>query len=142
LYILFFSGFLAIIFGLVLILSADILGKAGEVGNRTLLVLDEKIAPLRWFFGIAFLVLGVWMLINVFSYPQFWYINIIGALAIFFGLLFIVFPHSLEVLSNIFNTVLLSTDELVLAVRKIAGIVLLIAGSYILYAAYYVAVRQ
>ena len=141
-YMLFFSGIVAVIFGLILMLSANILGKAGEVGNKTLLVLDEKISPLRLFIGAMLLILGVWMLVNVFSYPQFWYINIIGVLAIFFGLLFMVFPHSLEVLSNIFNTVLLSTDEIVLAIRKIVGIVLLIAGSYILYAAYYVAVRQ
>jgi len=114
------------------------LGKFGEVGNKTLLVLHEKLSPVRFVIGLALLALGLWILISLFPYPEFWYINIIAALAIFFGLLFLVFPRSLEVLSNIFNTVLLSIDELILAVKKVAGIVLLIAGSYILYNFYYI----
>ena len=137
-YYLLFSGIVAIVFGLIFLLSVKVLGKFGETGNKTLLVLHEKLSPIRFVVGSILLALGFWILISFFPYPEFWYINIIAALAIFFGLLFLVSPRSLEVLSNIFNTVLLSTDEVVLTIKKIAGIVLLIAGSYILYNFYYI----
>jgi len=56
-------------------------------------------------------------------------------ISIAFALLFLFSPGLLRALSKLSNQVLLSTDEIVLGSRKIVGIVMLIIGGYILYAA-------
>jgi uncharacterized membrane protein HdeD (DUF308 family) len=136
--LLVFTGLVSLLFGVLFLMSPETLGRWSEVGNRTVMVLDEKLSSIRNWVGAALLIAGAFMVWAAFPYSvELWYLHVIGVIALFFGLLFIAFPHGLKNLSRIFDTVLLSTDELILGVRKTLGILLLIAGAYIIYASVY-----
>jgi len=136
--LLVFTGLVSLLFGVLFLMAPETLGRWNEVGNRTIMVLDEKLSPLRTWVGAVLLIAGGFIIWAAFPYStELWYLHIIGAIVLFFGLLFIAFPHGLKNLSRIFDTVLLSTDEMILGVRKTLGILLLIAGAYIIYASVY-----
>jgi hypothetical protein len=132
-----FAGICALLFGVLFLMSPDLLGKVGDVANRTVLVLDDKISSMRIAAGVVLIAVGLWMLFMALPYGELWYLNIIAAISMFFGLLFVAVPNGLTSLSNVCNTVMLSTDEIVMAVRKTVGILLIIGGIYMLYAVYY-----
>ena len=73
----------------------------------------------------------------VFPFGSLWYLNIVAFIALFFGLLFLFFPNGLKFLSDISNTMLVSTDDMVMGARKTIGVLLIILSIYIFYAAYY-----
>lgn len=138
---LIFTAILSLLFGILFLLTPETLGRWGEAGNRTILVLDEKLSSVRVFAGGILLLLGLWISWSAFNYSSLWFLHLIGILAIFFGLLYLIAHQGIKTLSTIFNVVLLSTDEVVMAVRQTVGIVLLVAGVYILYAVYYLSGR-
>jgi len=136
--LLMFVGLISLLFGILFLMSPETLGRWSEVGNRTVMVLDEKISPVRNWVGAALLIAGAFMVWAAFPHSvELWYLHIIGVIALFFGLMFLTYPHGLKNLSRFFDTVLLSTDELILGVRKTLGILLIIAGAYIIYASVY-----
>jgi len=133
-----FAGLVSLLFGVLFLMSPEILGRWNEISNRTVMVLDEKISPIRTWVGAILLIAGAFIIWAAFPHSaELWYLHVIGAIVLFFGLLFIAFPHGLNNLSRVFDTVLLSTDEVILGVRKTLGILLLIAGAYIIYASIY-----
>ncbi|MFA4905301.1 MAG: hypothetical protein WC645_02235 [Candidatus Margulisiibacteriota bacterium] len=135
------SAVLSLLFGMLFLLSPEILGRLGEIGNRTIMVLDEKLTNLHLVTGLALLILGGFIIWAILPYGALWYLHSIGLISLFFGFLYLAAPKGLKTLSTIFNVVLLSTDEVVLAVRKTAGITLLVAGIYILYSIYYLGAK-
>jgi hypothetical protein len=90
---------------------------------------------------LALLILGGFIIWAIVPYGALWYLHLIGVISLFFGILYLAAPDGLKTLSTIFNVVLLSTDEVVLAVRKTVGIILLVAGAYILYSVYYLGAK-
>ncbi|MFH2034657.1 MAG: hypothetical protein ABIJ26_08185 [Candidatus Margulisiibacteriota bacterium] len=125
------------IFGLLFLLSPATLGKAGEVCNKTLLVLDDSLSKVRVVVGIVLIAAG--LLIAWMAYPsgaQLWYLHAIAIIAVFFGVLYLAFPKALTTLSNIFNVILLPTDEILISIRKVVGIILIIASAYMLISSY------
>jgi hypothetical protein len=132
-----FAGLVSLFFGLLFLLSPEFLAKMGKACNQTLIVLDHKVDPVKGVVGVIFILLGAWILWMVFPYGELWYLNAIAAISLFFGLLFLFFPAGLKFLSDISNTILLSTDDVVMGARKTIGVLLLILCIYIFYASYY-----
>jgi hypothetical protein len=132
-----FAGLTSLFFGFLFLLSPEILTKLGKACNKTLVIIDHKIDHLKGIVGTIFLLMGAWILWMVFPYIELWYLNVVAALALFFGLLLLFYPAGLKFLSDISNTILLSTDEVVMGARKTIGVLLLILSLYIFYASYY-----
>jgi hypothetical protein len=132
-----FAGLVSLFFGLLFLLSPEVLTKLGKACNKTLVVIDHTIDPVKAIVGVIFLLLGAWILWMVFPYGELWYLNLIAALSLFFGLLFMFYPSGLKFLSDVSNTILLSTDDVVMGARKTIGVMLIILSIYIFYASYY-----
>lgn len=135
------AAIVSLLFGVMFLMSPETLGKWGEASNRTVMVLDEKLSSIRLLTGLALLILGGFIIWAIVPYGALWYLHLIGVISLFFGILYLAAPDGLKTLSTIFNVVLLSTDEVVLAVRKTVGIILLVAGAYILYSVYYLGAK-
>ena len=130
------AGIIALIFGLLLLSSRDFLVNLGAFFNQSLGKVDGFLSPVRILVGIILVIIGGWLISVAFSYPDLWYLHLIGALALIFGLLYLFIPQWLEVLCNVCNQVLLSTDELVIGARIVVGIIFILAAIYMFFSAY------
>jgi len=134
---LIFAGAVSLLFGLLFLISPEVLTKLGAISNKTILVLDEKISPIKSIVGIILILAGVWMIWTVFPYTDLWYVTVIAVISLFFGFLYVFFPNGLKFLSDICNVILISPeDELLMGARKTVGILLIILGMYIFYVYY------
>jgi len=129
-------GVIVLVFGLSLLFTPNALGKIGEISNRIILYLDEKLQPAKLWIGLVLIAVAAWLLYVVAKYPELNYLNAVWIISLFFGLLFVFLPNWLAALSNVSNRIVFSTDEVVMGSRKIFGIILLIISIYIFYAAY------
>lgn len=127
---------ISLVFGLILLFMPNLLMRLGEVCNKIILFLDEKLQPVRIWVGIVLILIGGWLLYVAIQYPELSYLNAVWLICLGFGLLFLFFSNWLTWLSNVSNKVIFSTDDVVIGSRKIVGVVLLIASFYILYSAY------
>ncbi|KAF0134128.1 MAG: hypothetical protein FD145_884 [Candidatus Saganbacteria bacterium] len=123
--------------GLLFLISPEILGKTGDFCNKTIIVLDEKLSLIKAAIGIILILSGLIILWAILPYASLWYLNIVAAISVFFGLIYLVFPPGINILSSIFDRVLVSTDDFVLGTRKIFGVVLIVFSVYIFYSAYF-----
>ena len=130
------SGIVALLFGLMLLFTPNFLGGVGDVCNRVIMYLDEKLQPFKLWLGLLLVAVGAWLLYVVAKYPELGYLNSVWIVCMFFGLLFLFLPHWLTWLSSVSNKVVFSTDDVVIGSRKIIGIVIIIVSIYILYGAY------
>ncbi len=133
---LIFAGIVSLAFGVVLLSSRRVLLSLVTVLNKSLEFVDGKIKPFRIVLGIILVVIGGWVILVAFGYPGLWYLHPIGALILFFGLLYLFLPDWLEVSSKLSDRILLSTDEIIVGARKTFGILFIIIALYILYSAY------
>ncbi|MEE8637516.1 MAG: hypothetical protein V3T21_00565 [Candidatus Margulisiibacteriota bacterium] len=133
---LFALGSIILVFAVILLFAAKFLGKLGEVCNRVVLYLDEKLQPIKVWIGLLLIAVGGWLLYVVANYPELGYLTSIWIICLLFGLLFLVLPNWLSWLSNLSNKIIFSTDEVVMGSRNIIGIVVLIISIYVFYAAY------
>jgi hypothetical protein len=130
------SGILSLLLGLLLLFSPALLGRVGEIANRIILYLDEKLQAIRIWAGLFLVVAGGWILYILARYPELSYLNSIWIICLVFGLLFLFMPNWLSWLSKVSNNVIFSTDDVVMGFRKIIGIILIIVGIYIFYGVY------
>ena len=134
---LIFAGLVSFLFGLLFLISPEVLMKMGAVSNRTIMVLDEKISPVKSIVGIVLILAGVFMVWSVYPYNDLWYVTIIAVISLFFGFLFVFFPNGLKFLSDACNMILISPeDELIMGARKTIGILLVILSIYLFYVYY------
>lgn len=136
---LFICAAVSFLFGFFLLLSPGILGLLGAFCNKIILTIDEKLWRFRIALGIILIVIAAWKLYVIVNYELWdvWHIHVPWVVSIIFGLLFLLFPFILKRFSEISNQTVLSTDELVMAGRKIVGIIFIIISLYIFYGAYY-----
>jgi len=130
------AGIIALIFGLLLLSSRDFLANLGAFFNQSLGKVNAFLSPVHTLVGIILVIIGGWLISVAFSYPDLWYLHLIGALALIFGLLYLFVPQWLDILSNVCNQVLLSTDELVIGARIVVGIIFILAAIYMFFSAY------
>lgn len=125
-----------LVFGLILLFSPGFLKRLGDICNRVILYLDNKLEPFKVWVGLVLIAVGAWLLYVVVQYPELNYLSSIWIISMAFGLLFLFFPNWLSWLSKVSNKVVFSTDDVVIGARKIIGVVLLIICVYIFYGAY------
>lgn len=130
------AGIVSLLTGILLVFSSDTLQKIGEILNKPVASIDGAVMGIRLPAGIALVIVGGWIISVAFGYASLWYLHLIGALILFFGLLYLFLPQWLGIVSRIADQLLLSTDELVLGTRKSFGVVLIVVAIYIFYSAY------
>ena len=131
------AAVIALLFGLVFLFTPALLLKLGELFNRVVVYLDERLQPLKMAIGVLLLLLSGWLLYTVARYPELAYLNALWVVTLAFGLLFLFFPGWLKWLSAVSDKVVLSTDDVVIGSRKIIGVLLLISSLYIFLGAYF-----
>ena len=129
-------GGLLLIFGGLFLFSREALLALSAFLNKPLAYVDRGLGAYRMLVGIVLVIIGGWVISVAFSYPELWYLHIIGALVLFFGLLYLFLPGWLDRLSKILDQTLLSTDEAVIGARKSLGIILMVVAIYVFYSAY------
>lgn len=130
------AGIISLLVGAMLLFSSETLRQWGKILNRPLAFIDGSLAGIRIPAGIVLVIIGGWISSVAFSYTALWYLHLIGAVILFFGLLYLFLPQWLTLLSQICDQLLLSTDELVMGTRKSFGVILIVVAVYIFYAAY------
>jgi hypothetical protein len=131
-----FAGAVALLFGVLSLMSREMLISLGNALNRPIVTIDDRLRSIRVPLGVLLLVVGVWNIMIAFGYPQLWYLHLIGIFILFFGLLYLFVPEWLTVISQFLDQILLSTDELFIGTRKTIGVILLLAAVYIFYSVY------
>ncbi|MDD5382534.1 MAG: hypothetical protein PHH60_02650 [Candidatus Margulisbacteria bacterium] len=129
-------GIIALVFSLLLLFSRDLIAVLGEVFNKPVNFIDEKLKAIRMPAGIAMVIIGGWIISVAFSYSQLWYLHIVGTLILLFGLLYLFMPGWLDWLSNVSSLLLMSTDEQIIGARKSLGVILLVSAIYLFYSAF------
>ena len=129
---LWFCALISLIFGLLFLASPEVLGALGSILNAALFTLNGQTMRYRVWIGIVLLVISAWVFYIGLQYPV-WYITTTWIVALVFGLLYLLLPDWLTWLSKASNAMLVSTDELVIGWRRVLGIALIVAGSYIFY---------
>ncbi|MDY6974342.1 MAG: hypothetical protein SV775_18810 [Thermodesulfobacteriota bacterium] len=128
-------GVIGVCFGILCLSSPKVLERMGAVLNKPVLFLDEKLYRFHVFVGLLLAVIGGWLILVAFRYPDLWYLYLVGILALVLGLGYLFFAGWLAKFSNGADVVVLSTDEKLLKVRKVVGFISIVASIYILYVA-------
>ena len=126
------SGLVALLFGLLLLVSPKFLETIGEALNVTVVNVDSFLRQSRMTVGILFLVAAAWVLYVVLNYPGIYQLHLIWILALVFGLLYMFYPKWLEEVSRFFNVKVFPTDKYVMDYGKMVGLLTLLAGAFIL----------
>ncbi|MCX5751638.1 MAG: hypothetical protein NT099_08270 [Candidatus Saganbacteria bacterium] len=131
------AGILGFVLGLLLIFFPITLEQINVTCNRVLVYLDEKLYAVRIPAGIILILMGIWFLLasKPITMKEAWILPIAGTLAVILGLLLAVFPKSLVKVSEWGNTMLVTTDEILVKARLSAGIVILLISIYLLFIA-------
>ena len=129
---LFFCALVSLIFGLLFLVSPEVLGTMGSVFNAGLFTLDSLIMRYRLWLGIVLLAIAAWIFYVGLQFAV-WYIIASWMVALGFGLLFLFLPGWLPWLSKASNAMLVSTDEIILGWRRVIGIGLIVSSIYIFY---------
>ncbi|OGC23668.1 hypothetical protein A2291_04115 [candidate division WOR-1 bacterium RIFOXYB2_FULL_42_35] len=127
------AGLVSLFFGLFLVLSPNVVGSLDKFFGKIIISVDEKLDPIKPWIGCLLLLIGAWIMYVALQYPDS-YLTTTWLICLIFGLLFLFLPKWLAWLSKIANTVLFSTHESVMSVRKIIGVALIVVGIYIFYA--------
>jgi hypothetical protein len=123
---------ISLCFGLLFLVSPDVLGKLGTALNVVLFTLNGQTLRYRVWIGIVLLAIAAWIFYVGMQFPV-WYMIAAWIVPLVFGLLFLFLPGWLSWLSKASNAMLFSTDELAIGWRRVIGIALIVAGLYIFY---------
>lgn len=129
------SGVIPLIFGLILLFSPSFGLKPSEFLDQVIFILDDLLSPYQLLVGLFLAGIGGWMLYLVLIYPEYVLLHILWAVLIFFGLVYIFRPHWAKDLAKMANKTILSTDNIVINSSRSFGLILIIAGGYIVYQA-------
>lgn len=132
------AGIIALIFGVLSLFSREMLLYLGTALNRPIVSLDDKLKVIRIPLGLVLVAVAGWIISVAFNYPMLWYLHVVGMLILFFGLLYLFVPRWLDVLSKFLDQTMLTTDEILIGLRKAVGVVLVLAAIYIFYSVYLV----
>ncbi|KPJ69878.1 hypothetical protein AMJ44_02115 [candidate division WOR-1 bacterium DG_54_3] len=132
-------GVFSLVFGMILLFPAGAVRMLDAFLNKPLVYLDQKLRSVRLLSGIALVIIGGWIIWVAANYKELWFLNIIGIILIFFGLLYLFLPGWLDQISVVMDKTLLSPDEIVISIRRSLGIIFIIIAIYIFYSAYLMA---
>jgi hypothetical protein len=132
-------GIFSLIFGMILLFPLGAIRMLDAFLNKPLVYLDQKLRSARLLSGIALVIIGGWIIWVAANYRELWFLNIIGIILVFFGLLYLFLPGWLDQISVVMDKTLLSPDEMVISIRRSLGIIFIIIAIYIFYSAYLMA---
>jgi hypothetical protein len=131
------AGIFGFVLGLLLTFFPSLLEQLNLICDRVLLYLDEKLYAARIPAGIIIALLGLWILSSSKPNPL-----VAGELlaagsivVIVLGLLLLVSPKLVVKLSEWGNTMLVTSDALIIKARTTAGIVILLISIFLLFIA-------
>ena len=127
---------ISLLTGLFLLLADNNVHKLSVLLNKPVFYLDDLVSTIKLPAGIALLIIGGWLVSVALAYAQLWFLSLMGAVVILFGLLYLFLPDWLAPLSNISDKFIFSTDDFVLGARKSIGIILIVCALYIFFAVY------
>ncbi len=130
------AGSVSVLSGLLLLFPVEVLRRFWGYLNSPVAYVDSALEGVRVPVGVTLAIVGGWIVSVAYSYPTLWYLYLLGGIILFFGVLYLFIPRWMERLSDLADQVLFSTDELILGTRKSFGIILIVVGLYIYYAAY------
>jgi hypothetical protein len=130
------AGVLSLLVGVLLVFSSETLKAIGDVFNKPIGYIDDALLSVRIPAGIVLVIIGGWIISVAFSYPELWYLHLLGGIILLFGLFYLFLSGGLTTISRVADQLLLSTDELVMGTRKSFGVFLIVIALYIFYSAY------
>ncbi len=126
-------GLAVLIAGIFLFFFPNLYERFSKVLDRVVFVLDDVLHPYRILAGLFLLAVGGWMLYLTIVYSEYVGLHPVWFILMVFGLLFIFLPHWLASISDWANKTIYRTDQLVKRACKSVGLVLILAGIFVLY---------
>jgi hypothetical protein len=130
------AGTVSVFMGLLLLFPVEVLRRFWGYLNSPIAYIDSALEGMRVPVGVTLLIVGGWIVSVALNYPILWYLHLLGGIIVIFGVFYLFIPRWMERFSSLADQLLFSTDELVLGTRKSFGIILIVVGIYIYYAAY------
>ncbi|MDD5382533.1 MAG: hypothetical protein PHH60_02645 [Candidatus Margulisbacteria bacterium] len=130
------SGLICLLFGLFIIFTPGLLHRLSQAGNTIVLYLDDRLSQAKIWVGLLLVFIGVWLIYLVSFYPELWYITPVWLLCLLTGFFYLFLPNWLFWLSNLFDKLVFSADELIMGSRKVFGVILLVVSIYLFFSAY------
>ncbi|MBI5700203.1 hypothetical protein HZC35_07885 [Candidatus Saganbacteria bacterium] len=130
------SGLIAAATGIMMLVSDVMFFNFSEVTDRVVFDLDKAIRPYRIIAGWVLVLAAVILALMAFAYAEYRQLHFVWPVALLFGVLFIFMLAGLDLLSKFANVVIFPTKDRVRGFCKVMGVILLIAGAYILITAY------
>lgn len=127
------AGILSLGAGFLLLFPGDLLRRITDSFNATVAQVDGAVMAIRMPIGILLVIVGGWIISVAGSSAQLWWLDLFGAVIIFFGLLYLFLPNWLETRGRKADQMLFSTDEIVIKLRQGFGVVLIVGATYIFY---------
>jgi uncharacterized membrane protein YecN with MAPEG domain len=128
------SGITSLIFGILfLVAPTRFWERIGNFFNKPVLFVENKLRAYNFAAGFIFLILGTWLIFLALEDSQIWFIYLIGAAFVIFGLLYIFTPNWLVWISNMSGKVIIAFDQVAIASRTSLGVVLILAAVYIFF---------
>jgi hypothetical protein len=112
------------------------LHKLGELLDRPLFYLDNRLNMIKVPAGIVLVMVGGWLISVALKYSALWYLGLAGGVLLLFGLLYLFLPDWLSALSRLSDRPLFSTDNFVWGARKSISLILIICALYIFFTVY------
>ncbi|KPJ67961.1 hypothetical protein AMJ44_07015 [candidate division WOR-1 bacterium DG_54_3] len=128
------SGITSLIFGILfLIAPTGFWERIGNFFNKPVLFVESQLRAYNFAAGFIFLILGTWLIFLALEDSQIWFLYVIGAAFVIFGLLYIFTPNWLVRFSNLSGRVIITFDQIAIASRTSLGVVLILAAVYIFF---------
>lgn len=128
-------GIISLVFGIVLLFFRKFSFHLANTWDKPLASFDDKLKSVRLLTGVVLILLSSWIILVSYYYAQLWYLHIVGSIVLFFGLLYLLMPQVLDLLSNISSRVVYSTDEALSKTGKVLGVILILSAGYFFYTA-------
>jgi hypothetical protein len=135
---LFFSGWVGLIFGSLLMIAPNFFTDFFGRLDRVVFVIDDILSPFREIVGVLLLVAGGVILYVSSRYPALIVLRLVWVVAGVFGLLYLLLPNWLDVFSRFANRIIFPTRKYMVGTSKLIGLFILAGGVYILVMAYFV----
>ena len=127
------AGFISLVFGILFIIApAGFWEKVTSFLNVPLINVEDRMKTVHNpLIGIAFCMIGTWMLYIALKFSMVWYFHALGVVILVLGLFYLFIPNWLFWLSTISGKEVVTLDKVLIASRISFGIILILASVYI-----------
>lgn len=126
------------LFGFVMLIAPNFFTEFCNRLDRVVFTIDDLLSPFREMVGVLLLVTGGVILYVSSRYPTLMVLRLAWVVAGIFGLLYLLLPDWLDILSRIANRIIFPSRKYMVGASKLIGLFILAGGVYILVMAYFV----